>query len=143
MAYDKPLPKPNVETQPFWDACREHRLLVQCCNSCGNRQFYPRSLCTQCHGADLGWQEASGRGSIYSFTVIRRAPSAAFKPDLPYVLALVELEDSGGVRMMSNVVDCDPDGVRVDMKVELLFDDVTAEISLPKFRPAGGEAARA
>jgi uncharacterized OB-fold protein len=132
--YEKPLPVPDPQSQPFWEACRRHELIVQRCRTCDNTQFYPRVLCTRCRGTDLGWVPASGRGLVHSFTVIRRAPSASFKPDLPYVLALVELEE--GVRMMTNIVGCTVDEVRIEMPVEVVFDDVSEAISLPKFRPA-------
>lgn len=134
MAYDKPIAAPNSETRPFWEGCKRHELLLQACDACGHRQFYPRMLCTRCRSTSLSWKPARGTGVVHSFTIIRRAPSPAFKPDLPYVLALVELEE--GVRMMTNVVGCEPEQVRIDLPVQVLFDDVTEDFTLPKFTPA-------
>jgi uncharacterized OB-fold protein len=131
MAYEKPLPAATKETEPFWAGCRRHELLLQSCDSCGHKQLYPRMLCTRCKTTALSWTPASGKGVVHSFTVIRRAPSAAFKPDVPYVLALIELEE--GVRLMSNIIDCRPEDVRIDLPVHVVFDDVTETATLPKF----------
>ncbi len=133
--YSKPLPVPDLVTARFWEAAREHKLLLQRCGDCGVFQFFPQSHCRSCLSESLNWVEASGRGTIYSYTIIRRAPSAAFVQDIPYVVTLVELDE--GVRMMSNVVGCVPEEVSVGMKVEVLFDHATDEIAIPKFRPAG------
>ena len=131
--YIKPIPFPDTVTSAFWDAARENKLLVQHCNDCGERQFFPQSCCRNCLGENLDWIEASGKGKVYSYTIVNRPPTARFQEDVPYVVALIELEE--GVRMMSNVVEIEPDDVRVDMPVEVVFDEITSAISLPKFRP--------
>ena len=132
--YTKPIPFPDGVTEKFWAAAREREtLLIQKCGACGALQFLPQALCRGCLGEDLEWIEASGRGKVYSYTVVHRAPTASFGEDVPYVVALIELEE--GVRMMSNIVDIDPEAVRVDMPVEVVFDKITPAISLPKFRP--------
>lgn len=133
--HSKPIPVPDLVTAKFWEAAREHKLLLQRCGDCGAFQFFPQSLCRGCLSQRLNWIEASGRGTIYSYTIVHRAPSAAFERDIPYVVALVELDE--GVRMMSNVVGCVPQEVSIGMEVEVLFDHVTDEIAIPKFRPAG------
>lgn len=116
----KPLPRPNEETRAFWEACDRGELLFQECAACGHRQFYPRRLCQACHAADPAWKQASGRGRVYTFTVVNRAPLPAFKADSPYVLALIDLEE--GPRMMMNVINCDPDAVHIDMPVRVTFE---------------------
>ena len=129
--YEKPLPVVDADTRPFWEAAAEHRLLIQHCTNCDNFVFYPRVLCPHCHSEGLEWREASGRGTIYSFTVSRRPASPGFKDDVPYVVAIVELEE--GPRMMSNVRVDDVGRVRIGQRVRVVFEDVTNEITLPKF----------
>jgi uncharacterized protein len=132
--YEKPLPIVDVDSLPFWRAAREHKLAVIHCRDCGKRFFYPRALCPHCHSAAVEWMTASGRGTIYSFTVARRPAGPAFKGDVPYVVALVELEE--GPRLMTNIVTTDVNGVRIGQKVKAMFDDVTDEVTLAKFAPA-------
>ncbi len=132
--YQKPLPVVNEDTREYWAACQRHELLIQQCRACGRFQFYPRGICAHCLSEDLAWAKASGKGEVYSFSVVQRPPTKAFAADVPYTIAVVELAE--GVRMMTNIVDCPPDQVRIGMPVEVVFEDVTAEISLPKFRPA-------
>ena len=92
----KPVPRPNGDTQPFWDACNEERLVYQSCQSCGHAQFYPRSACVKCESTDLAWQEAKPAGTVHTFTIVNRAPSPAFRGDVPYVLALIDLTRGDG-----------------------------------------------
>ncbi|HWP43730.1 MAG TPA: Zn-ribbon domain-containing OB-fold protein [Blastocatellia bacterium] len=132
--YVGPLPKPDNDSAEYWDAARRHKLVLQQCIECQRFRFYPRSVCPHCLSDRFEWRPASGRGKVYSFTVIHRAPAQAFRDRVPYVLALVELEE--GVRMMTNIVECDPDTVRIGESVEVTFDDVTDEVTLPKFRLA-------
>lgn len=116
----KPIPVANPDTAPFWEACNEEKFLIQECNSCGKTQFYPRAICKHCNGSDLKWREASGRGKVKTFTVVHHAPSPAFKDDLPYVLALIDLEE--GVRAMMNVIGCNVDDVHIGMAVEIVYE---------------------
>jgi uncharacterized OB-fold protein len=131
--YTKPLPRPTEVSAPFWQAAKEHRLIVQRCRRCGNLQHYPRPFCLRCAADDLDWQECSGRGTVYAFTIVRQAASAAFAPDVPYVHAVVALDE--GPHMTTNIVGCAPETVRVGMRVTAVFEDATAEITLIKFRP--------
>ena len=126
---EKPFPVPDAQTAPFWNAVTAGRLDVQRCQSCGRHVFYPRSLCPHCGGVDLEWVTVSGRGMVYSFTVVHRAP-AEFEPEAPYVVALVELEE--GVRMLTRLIDVDPAAVSVAMPVEVAL---SGEPRLPYFRP--------
>ena len=122
---DKPIPHATAETQPFWEGCRRGELLYQRCRACGHAQFYPRTLCTACLGSDLEWLRSGGRGTVHAFTVVMRAPSEAFKADVPYVLALVDLEE--GFRMMLNVRGADPDwgpdALRIGQPVRIVFEE--------------------
>ena len=126
---EKPYPAPDAETAPFWDAVNTGRLDVQRCNSCRRHVFYPRSVCPHCGGVDLKWVTVSGMGTVYSFTVVHRAP-AEFQAEAPYVVALVELEE--GVRMLTRLIDVEASAVRVAMPVEVAF---SGEPRLPYFRP--------
>ena len=126
---EKPFPLPDADTAPFWDAVTAGRLDVQRCQSCGRHVFYPRSLCPHCGGADLEWVTVSGRGTVYSYTVVHRAP-AEFEAEAPYVVALVELEE--GVRMLTRLIDVEPAAVGVGMPVEVAL---SGEPRLPYFRP--------
>jgi uncharacterized OB-fold protein len=129
--YFKPLPKPTPTSRPFWDAARRHELTIQRCGACKSYVFYPRDRCPRCFADQLEWQRVSGRGRVYSYTVVRRASARSFG-DGPYVLAIVELDE--GPRMTSNIV-APPEKVRVDMPVEVFFDDVTPDRTLVKFKP--------
>ncbi len=127
----KLMPVPTPETEAYWQACNEGRLLVQRCAACGNHQFYPRLLCSACGSRDVDWQEASGSGRVKSFTIIRRPVTEAYADDVPYVVALIELAE--GPTMMSNVVGCDVEDVAIGMQVSVQFEQRTEEIAVPVF----------
>jgi uncharacterized OB-fold protein len=131
-----PAPFVNPEVKPFWEATAQNRLLLPRCDKCQTLIWYPRPFCPRCASTSVTWIEASGRGTIYSFTVNRRGTA-----DLPeyrdvgaYVLAYVELEE--GPRVLTNIVDCDPDSVRIGQPVEVVFHDTGQGTALPRFRPA-------
>jgi len=128
---EKPLPVIDAESRPFWQAARERRLAIQRCTECGRHFFYPRALCPFCHASTVEWVTASGRGTIYTFTIARRPAGPAFKADVPYVVALVELEE--GPRMMTNIIGVEPESVRIGQAVKALFEDATDEVTLVKF----------
>lgn len=132
-AYSAPLPQPTPDTKPFFDALRQHKLLVQRCNACAIAYYYPRPFCPHCLSDDVAWEEASGKGTLYSFVINHRSPPGF---DAPYIIAVVQLDE--GPRMMTNLVGIEPDPemVRCDMAVEIVFDDVTDTMTLPRFRPA-------
>jgi len=134
---DKPLkhfPRPTPETEAYWDGCRKHELLLQCCSQCGNFQFYPRIICTRCSSDKLEWVKANGHGKILTFTVVRRPVSEAYAEDVPYVVALIKLDE--GPTMMSNVVECDPESLQIGDPVQVMFEEWSKDISIPKFSPA-------
>ena len=130
----KHFPRPTPETRPSWEACSQGRLLLQRCTGCGAHQFYQRLMCTRCDGDALEWVQAGGRGTIRSFTVVRRPVSKAYAAQTPYVVALIELAE--GPTMMSNVVECAPEAVAIGQPVEVAFEQWSEEISVPVFRPA-------
>ena len=133
-SYRKPLPRIDEESRGWWEALARHELFLQRCRGCGTLRFYPRALCPACLSDATEWLRASGRGTVYSFTVTHQNQAPGFREELPYVLAIVELAE--GVRLMTNITGCPPEGVRIGMPVEVVFDDMTPEITLPKFRPA-------
>lgn len=137
---DKNLPQPTAETAAYWEGCRKHQLLIQRCTQCGHYQFYPRIVCTACMSDGIEWVQASGHGRVLSFTVIHRAVSAAYKAEVPYVLALIELDE--GPTMMSNVVEIDAESVAIGLPVEVVFEEWSDEITIPKFRPANATSGR-
>jgi uncharacterized OB-fold protein len=130
----KPLPGASPDTRPFWDGCRAGQLLYQNCRSCGRVQFYPRTRCVGCSQPTLEWRRSAGAGTVHAVTVVYRAPSAAFQPDVPYAIALVDLDE--GFRMMANVIGCDPETVAIGDQVRLIFEH-RGEVSLPQFTPTG------
>ena len=130
---EKPLPEPSDVSRPYWEGLAEGELRLQRCAQCRRYVFYPRSFCPHCLSERLDWMRASGRGKVYSYTIVRRAMNPAFAAEVPYVFAIVELEE--GPRVTTNIVNCPPEEVRVDMPVKAAYDRVTAEISLLKFEP--------
>ena len=118
----KPLPEIRPESQEFWDAANRGELLFQRCEDCGNIQFYPRNTCTACTSDKLRWERSKGEGTVYTFTVVHRPPSAAFKADVPYVIALVDLDE--GFRMMMNVRGGTPDVVSIGARVRVIFETI-------------------
>ena len=135
LTTNKPLPGPDVESAPYWSACRDHRLTMQRCSDCQHYQYPPATFCEKCRSPKSGWVEVSGRGKVFSWIVVRHPiPREVFGDMVPYVVALIELEE--GPRLASNIIDCDVEAVTDGMAVEVVFEDVTPEISLPKFRPA-------
>jgi uncharacterized OB-fold protein len=134
-------PPVGAESEPFWEATREGRLLVQWCSACDRGIFYPRVLCPFCGASALGWREATGRAMVHAAVVEHRpeAAGAAFVQGQPFCIALVDLEE--GVRMMTNVIGCPPDEVRSGMAVTVTWEPLSDGRQLPLFRPAasGGE----
>jgi uncharacterized OB-fold protein len=131
--YLKPLPRLDEESKGFWEACQRHELYLQRCRDCGELRYYPRALCPSCLSDRTDWVRSNGRGTVYTFTITHQNQSAGFRDALPYVLAYVELAE--GVRLLTNIVGCTPDDVRIGMPVEVVFDDVTPAVTLPKFTP--------
>ena len=131
--WNKSLPDPDATARPFYEAASRGDLLYQQCPTCEHRQFYPRAVCTAC-GADPEWATASGRGSVYTFTIVRQNYAKGFKDELPYAVAMVELEE--GVKMLGRLTDCAVEDVRVGMKLEAYALEVEEGFALPFWRPA-------
>ncbi|HVN87932.1 MAG TPA: OB-fold domain-containing protein [Candidatus Binatia bacterium] len=133
--YRRPLPEPDRETRFYWDAAREHRIAILRCDGCDRFVHYPRSDCPSCGGTSLRPKTVSGRGLVHSFTITHYVAAPGFEDQVPFVVALVELDEQRGLRMITNIRDCAPADVRIGMVVEAMFDDVTESVSLPQFRP--------
>ncbi|MGH7864622.1 MAG: Zn-ribbon domain-containing OB-fold protein [Candidatus Binataceae bacterium] len=134
VKYSKPLPHLDEENRPWWEALKRHELYVQRCRDCGDLRYYPRAQCTECLSPNTEWVKCSGRGKVYTFTVTNQNQAPGFRESLPYIMAYVELDE--GLRMLSNIVECRPEEATIGMPVEVVYDDVTPEVTLAKFRPA-------
>jgi uncharacterized OB-fold protein len=133
--YAKPVPEPNRDSKPYWDALHEGRLVIQACAACGKLRHYPRPVCDACFSMEVTWRQASGRGRIHSWTVAHHPFHPGFKSELPYVLATVDLEED--VRMVAQLRGVAPDEVAVGLPVEVAFDRATEELTLPVFLRQG------
>jgi uncharacterized OB-fold protein len=134
--YIKPLPSPSPETQRYWEGCKRHELWIPYCRPCARSYWYPRDFCPRCGSRDVEWRKASGKGKLYTYAIHYRAFHPGWNDDVPYVTALIDLEE--GVRVFSNLigVEADPKAIRCEMPVEVVFEDVTPEVTLPKWKPA-------
>jgi uncharacterized OB-fold protein len=132
--YLKPLPSIDEETRPWWEALQRHELYVQKCRDCGDLRYHPRAQCTNCLSPRTEWLRCSGRGKVYTFTATYQNPGAGFRESLPYIMAWVELDE--GVKMLTNLVECRPEEAKIGMPVEVVYEDVTPQVTLAKFRPA-------
>lgn len=133
---DRLEPPVTDVSAPFWEATREKRITLQRCADCQTWVWYPRSACTACLGEDLRWTEVSGEGSVYAVSVHYRPGVAEMKERVPYAVALVELRE--GVRLLTNVVGCDPESVRIGQRVELAWEALSDGRHLPVFEPVSG-----
>jgi len=134
-AVAKPLPEITPEMAPFWEAARRHELVVQRCRGCGAHRFPARDLCSRCLSREAEWVRVAGRGTVFSFAVMHQVYHPGFAAEVPYAVVLVELEE--GARLLSNVVGCAPEDITIGMPVEVVFEDVSGEVTLPKFRARG------
>ena len=131
-SHPKPLPVVTEENRPFWEGCRQGKLLLQYCDQCQQHQFYPRLYCMHCGSSNVRWISASGRGVIYSYTVIHQNKSPEFVQDTPYNVVVVQLAE--GPRLMSTIVETGLAELRIDMPVTVVFDVVSEVIHLPRFK---------
>jgi uncharacterized OB-fold protein len=123
-----PDPNPNPETEVFWEAAKEGKFLLRYCGDCGKTHWYPRAICPHCFSGNSEWREASGRGTIYTYSVTRRT-------DPQYAIAYVTLEE--GPTMISNLVDCSFDDLSIGQAVEVTFKQSVGGFAVPMFKPAG------
>ncbi len=128
-----PVPVPNFDNQGFWDGCRNHELRLQHCRPCGAFRHPPRPMCPQCTSLDYEWAPVSGRGTVYTFTIVHRPTLPAFEVGVPYNVAVVQLEE--GPYLVSNIIGCRNDEIAIGMAVHVEFEDLTETVSIPKFRP--------
>ena len=128
----KPLPRVTPDNRAFWEGCRQHRLLLPFCGACGKAHLPPGPVCPFCFADAIEWRPASGRGTLATFTIVHKEWFPAFHPDIPYNVVQVELDE--GPRLTANVIDCPNDALAVGRHVEVVFDDVTPEVTLPRFR---------
>jgi uncharacterized OB-fold protein len=132
--WTRPLPDTDPISAPYWAAAAEGRLLVQRCPACGATQHYPRAVCATC-AATPEWLETTGRGVVYTFTIVRQYGMAPFASMVPYVVAMIELPE--GPRLLGNVTDCDPESVRIGMEVEMYALHAEPDVGVPMWRPVG------
>jgi uncharacterized OB-fold protein len=133
--YEKALPEPTPLTKPFWDYCKKHEFRMQYCSRCSEWIWYPKPWCPNCGKRDsLDWRIISGKGKVYSYTVIRQVidNSPAFQKDLPFLIGLVELDE--GPRIYSNITNVEVDKLSIGDQVTIFFEDVSSDYSLPKFK---------
>lgn len=133
--YKKPIPVPQVESDQYWQKAKEKELWLRKCNACGNAYFYPRDISPCCFSRDTTWIQASGKATLFTYGIVQRAPHPGFVPDVPFVTAIVELEE--GPTMPTNIImeDPTPEKLQVGMALEVVFEDITDELALPKFKP--------
>ncbi len=131
-----PMPLADPISLPWWEAAAGHRLVVQHCTDCEHTRHPPAPLCPECRSEGSDWLKLSGRGEVYTFTIVHR-PIAA-NQSLPFVIAVVALEGAGGIRMISNLVGVDPDALEIGLPVELVWEDMSPDVAIPRFRPRGG-----
>jgi uncharacterized OB-fold protein len=131
-----PAPSPQPESDFYWEKCKEGELWLRHCQACDSVYFYPRDICPECFSKDTDWVQSSGKGIVHTFAIVHRGPTPPFRDRAPYVPAIVELAE--GTRMPTNLVEveADPAVIKVGMAVEVVFEEISDTISLPKFRPA-------
>jgi uncharacterized OB-fold protein len=134
MTHGREVPTVEDETREYWEAAKRGRLLVKHCNTCGRSHHYPRPFCPFCWSEDVEWRDVSGRGTVYTYSIVYRNDLEPFSAWGAYVPAVVELEE--GPRLMTTIVDCPHDELAVGMPVEVAFRDLTDEWAAPDFRPS-------
>jgi len=131
-----PRPAVDADTAPFFEAAARHQLVVQRCTACGAHRHPPRPLCPHCHAFDVAWEQVSGRGTLFSWSVVHQPFLPQLADKVPFVVAVVELEGTGGTRMTSNLVDADLAALAAGLAVEVVFEDMAGGLTLPRFTPA-------
>jgi len=128
------IPTPDLETQPFWDGCREGKFLVRHCKACDEDHFYPRPFCPKCWSDDVEWKQASGRATLYTYSIVHQNDLPPYNESVPYVAAVVDLEE--GPRVMTNIEGVPFEDLRVGMQVVVDFKAISDDVTIPVFRPA-------
>ena len=130
---NKPIPSPTPETQAFWDGCADGELRLQHCKDCGHVQFYPRKLCSACFSQNVDWRQASGTGTVRTWSLVTLPGAPGFEEEVPFVSALIALDE--GPTMLSVIRNCEPDQVTFDMPVQVIFEQRSKDIFIPYFEP--------
>ncbi|HVM96137.1 MAG TPA: Zn-ribbon domain-containing OB-fold protein [Candidatus Acidoferrales bacterium] len=133
FAIEKPLPRPNEDSAPYWEAAQRGELRMQRCTGCSHVRFPPSLLCPRCLSPQHEWAKLSGRGTVYSWIVVHQSQHPAFNADVPYNVTIVELAE--GPRLHTHIVECANDQIRIGMPVEVVFERINDEVTLPKFKP--------
>lgn len=134
----RPEPRPTAESAPYWEAAAQQRLVIQRCAQCGHHQFYPRGFCTDCLSERLEWVESAGSGTVYTFTICRIPAHPSMADPVPYAVAMIDLDE--GVRMLTNLVDCDISRIAIGSRVGVRFERISASTVLPQFTLTGQES---
>ena len=135
-----PVPGPTPDTAPFWEYCRQHELRIQRCSRCDTFRFHPAPVCYNCQSFDFEWVKSRGDARVYSYIIVRQGAHPAVKGMVPYNAAVIALDDCGGVRLTSNVIDCPPEEMAVGMPVSLVWEDRPDGFTLYRFRRRTGDA---
>jgi uncharacterized OB-fold protein len=130
MSERKPQPRPAAESAPYWEGAKAHKLLLPRCNACGKSWFPPSQRCPHCLSSNFDWLQSTGQGRIYSFVVYHRVYHPAFEQDVPYAVAIIELDE--GPRLLANIVDTPTDQIRCDMRVSVVFEE-RGDQTIPQF----------
>jgi uncharacterized OB-fold protein len=138
MTEERPLPLVDETSAGFWQAAREGRLAIQRCAHCRRWNHAPTLACPACGSFALGFEAASGRGRLDAWTVLEDAPAPGFRERLPLIVGIVELAEQEGLLMIANIFEAEPAALRLDMPLEVTFERVTTDCTLPQFRPARG-----
>jgi uncharacterized OB-fold protein len=133
MTYPKPIPAITPEMKPFFDAAKRHELAVQRCTQCGTHRFPAREICSACLSREAEWVQVSGDGVVFSYNVMHQVYHPGFAGEVPYAVVVIRLAE--GAKMTSNLIGVRPDEIRIGMPVKVVFEDVTDEVTLPKFAP--------
>ena len=132
QAYGKPVPVLDGTAGEFYQYCQHHELRFQRCTQCGTWRHVPRDMCAECGSWQWEWAQSSGRGTLFTWTVVTLPMHPAFKDEVPYAVCLIDMEE--GPRIVSRIVDVAPQDLRMGLPVEVIFDAVTPEVTLPRFR---------
>jgi len=134
MSYAKPIPTITPDMKPFFDAAKRHELVVQRCRQCGTHRFPAREICSQCLSRESEWVQVSGLGEVFSYNVMHQVYQAGFAAEVPYAVVVVKLRE--GPKLVSNLVGVPPHDIKIGAPVRVVFEDISDEVTLPKFTPA-------
>lgn len=135
---ERPLPVKDEVNAPYWDGAKEHRLVLLRCADCQKYVHPPRPTCPRCQSERVVPAEASGKGTVYSFSIMRRGGNPGFDDRVPFAVAVIELAEEPKLLAIGNILDCPIGQIAIGMPVEVTYEDLTPEVTLPQWRPAGG-----